>query len=145
MGLVTIFYCLRFETSLFVASYDSQGYGGGIRTRLHTGVNCQLLLTTGYIASGRTTQITHPLPSNGCPLLLRIRCRGMCLLSRCLAIGLCLRIIVNVYFLITWYQHFLRLKIWASLWWFMQGLSFGTYDIKIRTSSSLKSAAIPVC
>jgi hypothetical protein len=27
---------LRFETSLFVASYDSQGYGGGIRARLHT-------------------------------------------------------------------------------------------------------------
>jgi hypothetical protein len=23
--------------SLFVASYDSQGYGGGIQTRLHTG------------------------------------------------------------------------------------------------------------
>jgi hypothetical protein len=37
-GLMTIFYCLRFETSLFVASYDSQGYGGGIRPRLHTGV-----------------------------------------------------------------------------------------------------------
>jgi hypothetical protein len=35
LGLVTIFYCLRFETSLFVASYDSQGYGGGIRNRLH--------------------------------------------------------------------------------------------------------------
>jgi hypothetical protein len=33
-----IFYCLRFETSLFVASYDSQGYGGSIRPRLHTGV-----------------------------------------------------------------------------------------------------------
>jgi hypothetical protein len=28
-GLATIFYCLRFETSLFVASYNSQGYGGG--------------------------------------------------------------------------------------------------------------------
>jgi hypothetical protein len=27
---------LRFETSLFVASYDSQGYGGSIRPRLHT-------------------------------------------------------------------------------------------------------------
>jgi hypothetical protein len=27
MGLATIFYCLRFETSVFVASYDSQGYG----------------------------------------------------------------------------------------------------------------------
>jgi hypothetical protein len=24
-----LFYCLRFETSLFVASYDSQGHGGG--------------------------------------------------------------------------------------------------------------------
>jgi hypothetical protein len=33
------FYCLGFETSLFVASYDSQGYGGGIRSRLHTGVS----------------------------------------------------------------------------------------------------------
>jgi hypothetical protein len=39
MGLVTIIYCLRFEISLFVASYDSQGYGGGIRPRLHTGGN----------------------------------------------------------------------------------------------------------
>jgi hypothetical protein len=37
MGLATIFYCLRFETSLFVASYDSLGYGGGVRPSLHTG------------------------------------------------------------------------------------------------------------
>jgi hypothetical protein len=29
VGLATIFYCLRSETSFFVASYDSQGYGGG--------------------------------------------------------------------------------------------------------------------
>jgi hypothetical protein len=36
-GLATIFYCLRFETPPFVASYDSQGHGGGIRPRLHTG------------------------------------------------------------------------------------------------------------
>jgi hypothetical protein len=35
-----------------------------------------------YVASGLTSQKTHPLPSNGCRLLLRIRCRGMCLLSR---------------------------------------------------------------
>jgi hypothetical protein len=35
--LATVFYCLRFETSLFVASYDWQGHGGGIRPRLHTG------------------------------------------------------------------------------------------------------------
>jgi hypothetical protein len=33
VGLVTIFYSLRFETSLIVASYDSQGYGGDIRPR----------------------------------------------------------------------------------------------------------------
>jgi hypothetical protein len=38
VGLMTIFYCLRFETSLFVASYDSQCYGGGIQPCLHTGV-----------------------------------------------------------------------------------------------------------
>jgi hypothetical protein len=38
VGIVTIFYGLRFENSLFVASYDSQGYGGGIRPRLHTEV-----------------------------------------------------------------------------------------------------------
>jgi hypothetical protein len=38
VGLVTVFHCLRFEISLFVASYDWQGYGGGIRPRLHTAV-----------------------------------------------------------------------------------------------------------
>jgi hypothetical protein len=37
LGLVTIFYCLKFETSFFVASCDSQGYVGGIRPLLHTG------------------------------------------------------------------------------------------------------------
>jgi hypothetical protein len=37
LDLATIFYCLSSETSLFVASYDSQGHGGGIRPRLHTG------------------------------------------------------------------------------------------------------------
>jgi hypothetical protein len=37
LGLATVFYCLRFETSFFIASYDSQGHGGGIRPRLHTG------------------------------------------------------------------------------------------------------------
>jgi hypothetical protein len=38
LGLVTIFQCLRFETFLFVSSYDSQGHGEDIRTRLHTAV-----------------------------------------------------------------------------------------------------------
>jgi hypothetical protein len=44
----TIFYCLRFETSLFVASYDSQGYGGGIRPRLHTGLTAARLSSSLY-------------------------------------------------------------------------------------------------
>jgi hypothetical protein len=39
---LAIFYCLRFETSLFVASYDSQGHGGGIRPRHRTGNISQL-------------------------------------------------------------------------------------------------------
>jgi hypothetical protein len=39
VGLVTIFYCLRFETSLFIASDYSQGYGGGIRPWPHTGID----------------------------------------------------------------------------------------------------------
>jgi hypothetical protein len=34
--LATIFYSLKFDTSLLVASYDSQVYGGGIRPRHHT-------------------------------------------------------------------------------------------------------------
>jgi hypothetical protein len=65
-------------------------------------LNCQLLLASRYIASGRTiAQKTHPLPSNGCPLLSRTVVRitqqravyqesvstGTCLSSRCLAVG----------------------------------------------------------
>jgi hypothetical protein len=38
LGLATIFYCLRFETSIFIVSCDSQGHGGGIQPRLHTGL-----------------------------------------------------------------------------------------------------------
>jgi hypothetical protein len=44
MVLVIIFYSLRFETSIFVTSYDSQGYGGGIRSSLHTGFTNELLV-----------------------------------------------------------------------------------------------------
>jgi hypothetical protein len=45
VGLATIFYCLRFEISLFVASYDSQGYRGGIPPRLHTGYSVRVRVT----------------------------------------------------------------------------------------------------
>jgi hypothetical protein len=33
----SVVHCLRFEASHLVASYNSQGYNGGIRLRLHTG------------------------------------------------------------------------------------------------------------
>jgi hypothetical protein len=51
VGLATISYSLRFETSLFVASYDSQGYGGGIRPRLHTGIWCLPSQSQSYITT----------------------------------------------------------------------------------------------
>jgi hypothetical protein len=57
VGLVAIFYCLRFETSLFIASYDSQGHGGGIRSRLHTGYPLLSVLTCPpFYNFGRTEQ-----------------------------------------------------------------------------------------
>jgi hypothetical protein len=58
VGLVTIFYCVRFETSLFVASYDSQDYGGGIRPHLHT---LQAIFRVCYKSSARTTHRKHNL------------------------------------------------------------------------------------
>jgi hypothetical protein len=65
--LATIFYCLRFETSHFVASYDSQGHGEGILPRLHTGFCIHLetpvtqpVCGPRYITSGRTQQKTPP-------------------------------------------------------------------------------------
>jgi hypothetical protein len=42
--LATIFYYLRCEICLFVASYDSQGYGGNIWPRHHTGLTSDLRL-----------------------------------------------------------------------------------------------------
>jgi hypothetical protein len=39
VGLVTIFYCLRFETSIYVASYDSRGCGERPTSKLHPAYN----------------------------------------------------------------------------------------------------------
>jgi hypothetical protein len=55
LGLVTIIYCPRFETSLFVASYDSQAHGGGIRPRLHTG-KLSSILCHAYNSSAWTSR-----------------------------------------------------------------------------------------
>jgi hypothetical protein len=65
-GLMTTFYGLRLETpqtwrvaqlypqalgSLFVATYDLQGYGGGIGPRFHTG-NWNIVKVRSYITTG---------------------------------------------------------------------------------------------
>jgi hypothetical protein len=82
LGLETIFYCLRFETTLFVASYDSQGHGGGIWPRLHTWMN----ELSSYINSVRT-EYASKSPCLTFPLLFRfsafIHFHGTCLLNRC--------------------------------------------------------------
>jgi hypothetical protein len=52
LGLVTIFYCLRFETSLFIAS-DSQGHSGGIWTCLHTGAIVNISAYLIFIAESK--------------------------------------------------------------------------------------------
>jgi hypothetical protein len=66
LGLETIFYCLRFETSLFVASYDSQGHGGGILPSLHTGIQLNEETTDSLNAStvGALTTFKSFVPMN---------------------------------------------------------------------------------
>jgi hypothetical protein len=74
VGLVVIFYCLRFETCLFVASYDSQGHGGGIRPRLHTGGSLEFMNELPFISATRP-EYKSPCRAVNCPILF-------CLLSR---------------------------------------------------------------
>jgi hypothetical protein len=76
-------------------------------------MNSQLFLASCYIAFGRNSKKTRPLPSNGYPLLWHIHWNvfaqqravyqesvstGMCLSSRCLAVGLHVTIWFVAYF-----------------------------------------------
>jgi hypothetical protein len=80
VGLGTKFYSLRFETSLFVSSYDSQGYGGDIRHRLHSGIYLSALSNFGANRIEITT-------SNNSSIMLCLSVGAdTCLASRCLAI-----------------------------------------------------------
>jgi hypothetical protein len=47
-GLETVFYWLRFKTSLFVASYDTRGHGGDIWPRLLTDLSSLYRLHTDH-------------------------------------------------------------------------------------------------
>jgi hypothetical protein len=53
LGVATIFHCLSFENSHFVASYHSQGHGGGIQPRLHTGPLPRIHYFTTFINARR--------------------------------------------------------------------------------------------
>jgi hypothetical protein len=63
VGLATLFYCLRFETYIFVSSYDSQVNGGVIRPRLHSQTHCQ---SQGQSQSYFTTDGLPPISSSWC-------------------------------------------------------------------------------
>jgi hypothetical protein len=113
-GLPTILYSIRLKKSLFVASYDSQGYGGDIRPRLHTGSFLRMNYDSFYkfqatrkqviISHDSSVILCYPLPRKSVPLLIffaaetcvnlwqifdlhqPIRCSwNLCLPKRCLA------------------------------------------------------------
>jgi hypothetical protein len=71
---VTLFYCLRFNTSLFFASYDSRGYGGSIRARLHMGY-CRFSAELLFITISHWPNRKH-LSQRFLFCYLRIRCSG---------------------------------------------------------------------
>jgi hypothetical protein len=103
VGLATIFYCLRFETFLFVASYDSQSYS---RPCIHTGLT-NLNVTLLYNQFTRTEQktpsqttslflcVNRSVAQERVLLLLRaFASEEMCLANSCLAMD------VSSYFII---------------------------------------------
>jgi hypothetical protein len=94
MELANLFYCLRFETSLFVASYDPQGYGGGIRPTLLFKVKVTLRLAVyhqslclGVKPLRLTTRVFSQLnPCDISPYVTSsLTRRWVCLLWICLA------------------------------------------------------------
>jgi hypothetical protein len=86
VGLLPVFISLRKRVallypqalgSLFVASYDSQGYGGGIRLRLHTGQKTSLPLLCVLSLPGKHVP-TELFPSSGCCI---VACSHSCYLA----------------------------------------------------------------
>jgi hypothetical protein len=128
---MTIFYCLRFETSanlerqvplfistknrvaqlypmalgsLFVASYESQGSGGGIRPRLHTGIYHSHIKHLFQQFCCCVSQLPHgPRREHFFPVSLWVRVRNLlpsnrrCLQSHCVATDLHATIYTSIY------------------------------------------------
>jgi hypothetical protein len=65
--------------SLFIASYDSQGYGGGVRTRLDTGITSDLLtLGLSCLEHVGTDRVEHAVTL----IVVSHCCHGNMLVSR---------------------------------------------------------------
>jgi hypothetical protein len=89
---------------LFVASYDSQGYGGGTRPRLHAGIyhsHTKHRFQQFYCC---VSQLTHgPRRDQFSPVSPLVRVgnllssNGRCLQNRCLATGLHATIYMSIY------------------------------------------------
>jgi hypothetical protein len=72
VGLVALFYRLRFETSLFVAFYVSQGHGGGIRHRLHTGIETRINYVSPFYNFGEDRILVTASDSSSITLCLSV-------------------------------------------------------------------------
>jgi hypothetical protein len=99
------YFTVSFETSLFVASYDSQGHGGGIRSRLYTVESESMNAFLCVLPPRPTVPLSlvpihccgnvpsDPLPSNGWPSIIKSVPSGMRLPSRCLAVVICVTLL----------------------------------------------------
>jgi hypothetical protein len=74
--------------SLFVASYDSQDCGGGIRPRLYTLIRSRHGSHRKHRFYCYSPTIPQPLHRNGCLFIRPLRSNGCFLPSHCLATGL---------------------------------------------------------
>jgi hypothetical protein len=79
LGLETIFYCLTFETSIFVTSYELQSHGGGIRPRFHMGSCVLFWCSLMYCTVG--SYIENP-SFNGCTLYVHCRFNALIVVWR---------------------------------------------------------------
>jgi hypothetical protein len=100
-------------------------------TTLHLQMNRQLLFASRYtrIVTCRTAQKIHPLHNMGYPLLSCIRCRGMCLLGRCLAMGLWFTIYFDIRIPVS--------KTWkrANSWSYRDSMFLGASGLQFARSS----------
>jgi hypothetical protein len=128
VGLSTIFYCFRFETSLFVASYDSQGYGG-VRWSYSTppshGIDSSRdsLNSSRYMASGRIHRkhLFHRYPYNASITACLFFAAGTRLPRHCLAMNVYSDFTITDFRLyvkkkyIYIYKHSTRYRVFAQL------------------------------